>query len=142
MAKCLPKQARDKAIADCKKLGPVGAFGGGPCANARLKLCPPADEEPIVEQGKDGIILLGPWQYRGCEQTPELAPYPPGRPMPNEARAQTALERMQTQGVKQSAEIMKLRSRALRARKLELSAGFWLGLGLCGVGGALLFIKR
>lgn len=141
--KCITEEARARYASECRRaVGLLTASGQKACANARLRLCPAPDVAPTIEENGSGINLLGPWEYRGCEVTPPLAPYPPSRPLPNEAQAQAALERLTAQATQQSSEVRKLQSRAQKARKIELSPGFWLGLGLVGLGGAALYFRR
>lgn len=138
MATCIAQAARQKALSDCKA-NPIANVSA--CVRARMRLCPPPDVQPSIEQGKDGISLLGVYQL--CRPPPtELAPYPPSRPLPSEAAAQVTLQRQSAQSVKQSGEMLKLESRARRARELELTPAFWVGLGLVGLGAAALYLKR
>lgn len=138
---CITPEAQAAALRDCSRGGQLTASGAAACSRARTPVCPPPDVAPIIEAGKDGINLLGVYQICAVKPT-TLAPYPPSRPLPNEALAQAALERQSGQALRQSSELLKLKSRAARARKIELSPGFWLGLGLVGLGGAVLYFRR
>jgi len=138
VATCISEAAR-KTFSDRCRL----TFGADyvSCAKARQKKCPPADVQPVIEQGKDGINLLGVYQL--CYSKPTvLAPYPPGKPMASEAMQQAELEKLKGTVTKQSAELFKLRSRASAARKIELGPGFFVGLGLVAVGGVVYFLRR
>jgi len=136
---CITRETQAGYRSECERLGPVA--GALACHHARIKLCPPPDIQPVIQAGGDGINLLGVYQL--CKPKPvEIAPYPPSRPMPNEAAAQAAYERLAAQTQKQSMEVMHLKSRAARARKIELGLGFWLGAGLCGVGAVALYLRR
>lgn len=139
MAKCIQKAEQKAASKICQTKGSV--LGYRECERARMRVCPPADVMPSVEEGKSGIRLLGTYTFCGAQPT-VLAPYPPSQPIPTEAAAQAALDRMTGQGQEQVAETMKLRRRAALAGKIELGWGFWVGLGLVGVGGTLLYLKR
>ena len=137
--KCVTRAMQEQAARNCRKLGPVA--GGGACAVARMRVCPAPDVAPTIEEGADGINLLGVYQICAAKPT-ELAPYPPSRPIPREAAAEAELARLRAKSLKQSSEVLKLRSRAAKARKIELSLGFWLGLGLVSLGGAVLYLRR
>jgi hypothetical protein len=138
-SKCITPAAQAEYKKSCQKKGVV--LGYRECYNARLKLCPPPDVQPVIQAGKDGINLLGVYQI--CNPKPvELAPYPPSRPLPNEAAAQAAYERLAKQTQMQQSAVMALKSRAARARQLEVGLGFWLGLGLCVVGAVALYVRR
>lgn len=136
---CVTDAQRETARKNC--LRPYSESNLRACLTARLPGCPTEEGPPVVEVGKDGINLLGVYQI--CNPKPTLlAPYPPGSPVGNEAQAQAELERLRTQIGAKSATLLKLRFRGERYRKLNLGTGFWVGLGLAGVGGALLFFRR
>ena len=139
MAKCIPQDRQKSASKACQKKGMVVGFRE--CELARQRVCPPPDVMPSIEEGKDGIRLLGTYTFCGVQPT-LLAPYPPSKPTPAEAAAQTALDRMTGQAQTQVAETMKLKRRAARASKITLGWGFWLGVGLVGLGGTALYLRR
>jgi hypothetical protein len=91
-----------------------------------------------------GIVIQQPWGWIGCVkgQKPELAPYPPSEPMPNEAAQELELARLTSKARDVRLEEMKLAHRRSKALKIELGPGFWLGAGLCAIGGTLLLLKR
>lgn len=135
MATCVTQAEHDAAVKDC-------VWSVSACGIAARPICPPPPPAPpLVESGKDGLNLLGVYQI--CNPKPtQLAPYPPGAPVGNEAAAQAELDRLRSQVGRQSAELLTLSMRARRYRKLSVGPGFWVGLGLAGVGGALLFLRR
>lgn len=137
--KCITSEKQAEYAKACRKKGPV--IGVAECYRARLKVCPPPDVQPVISAGADGINLLGVYQL--CNPKPvELALYPPSKPMPNEAAAQVAYERTAAAAQRQLVTTLSLRSRAARARKIELGLGFWLGAGLCGAGAVALYLRR
>lgn len=134
-SRCITEAARQTARRQC------AAPGLPSCATARLPVCPPPDVQPVIEEGKDGINLLGVYQI--CNPKPTLlAPYPPGAPVGNEVTAQAELDRLRGQVGRQSAALLKLRSQASRARKFEVGWGFYAGLGLTGIAAAIYLARR
>lgn len=139
MACVLPNQ-RQAALDDCQRRYPL------PSDLTRLSQCRAgvtvcADVAPTVDPNASGITLLG--VYRTCNPQPTiLALYPPPAPLPNEAAAISQAERLATQTREANTQEMRLRYRASAARKLQLGTGFYLGLGLCGLGAAALYFTR
>jgi hypothetical protein len=137
--RCITPEAQESYRSACRRKGMIG--GALDCYKARTKLCPPPDVQPIVQVGADGINLLGVYQI--CQPKPvDLAPYPPSRPLPNEAAAQAAYARLGKQAQGQLSAVMALKRRAGQARKIDVGLGFWLGLGLCGVGAVALYARQ
>ena len=139
MQRCIQPAEQQAASRACRTRGIV--VGMLDCERARMRVCPPPDLMPSVEEGKSGIRLLGTYTFCGAAPT-VLAPYPPSKPIPTEAAAQAALDRMTRAGTEQVVETMKLKRRAAQAGKITLGWGFWVGLGLVGLGGTALYLKK
>lgn len=138
MACVLPNQ-RQAALGDCDRRYPPYMLTDNTRCRAGVTVC--ADVAPTVDPNASGITLLG--VYRTCNPQPTiLALYPPPTPLPDEAAAQAQAERLATQTREASTQEMTLRQRAIFARKLQLGTGFYLGLGLCGLGVAALYFTR
>ena len=138
---CITQAVQETEARRCRELGPLTATGATACSRSRMRVCPPPNVAPVIEQGKDGINLLGVYQV--CAQKPvTLAPYPPGKPLPNEETEQATLARTKIQVSKQTSAEIRMRSTANQARKIHLSLGFWIGLGLVGLGGVAFYVRR
>jgi hypothetical protein len=136
MAACVQKADIEARRAACMRVNPTAM---PKCLVDVIALVPCPEPAPTVDPTRSDITLFGSM----CTPEPTtLAPYPPTRPMPNEAAAQTALERLTTQSIGLSAHELVLRQRAARARKIDFTWGFWAGLVLVGVGGTALYLRH
>ena len=128
---CVTKAQHDAYAAACRK----NIMNFSACSLSTARICPTGAPPVTIEPGKISVMVLPLAESCGVSAAPGV--YPPNKQAPTELTGDQAVRRLQAEGNKQIVYLMNLRTSTTRALRPKIGWGFWVGLGLTGVGVAL-----